>query len=319
MMLTITVYNQSGGQTKSSVTRDLAAAFAEIGDDVLVVDFDAQNSSVSNYFGVDDDKSNPDADTLTRHLIDQGQGPFEDITETYNEHIDVIPSHKQFGDVGDRLDEHEEYLKGVKPDDWEYPRYERFLDLVKKHDLQDDYDVMLVDPNAKADEAWYLALYATRNVLIPAEATRGGVGSIDGVNDSMENFAEAMGISVSAIGVVPAKVDATKEQHVKHSQTMNDDFVCPIYTKSLSAFEKAEDNYQTVFELLKNKRIRNSEQDIMPKFRTLAAHVYSQAGQELPNGGWDEDELWHGNEFWGDVDDSTFASVLSSKPVVEAE
>ncbi len=318
-MLTLTVYNQSGGQAKSTITRDLAAALGEVGANVLIVDFDAQNSSVSNYLGVDDDKKNPEADTLTRHLIDQGIGPFKDIIRSYNEQIDVLPSHKQFTDVSDRLDNHAEYMKGVKPEGWEYPRYERFLHLIKEHNLQDEYDVMLVDPSAKADEAFYLALYATRNVLVPVEPTRGGVESIDGVKDSMQNFAEYMDISVSAVGVVPTEVEAGKGQHKKHVQTMNETYTCPIYTKDLGAFEKAEDSYQTIFDFFDDRRVRKAEKDIMPKFRTLAAHIYSQAGKELPNGGWDEDQLWLGNDFFGAVDEATFESISAEKRMMEAE
>jgi len=73
-MHTYTVYNQSGGQGKTTLARDLAAAHAEVGQHVLVIDMDAQNGSLSNYLGVDDKKRDGEADDLTFHLVDQGQG-----------------------------------------------------------------------------------------------------------------------------------------------------------------------------------------------------------------------------------------------------
>ena len=40
----------------------------------------------------------------------------------------------------------------------------------------------------------------------------------------------------------------------------------------------------------------------MPKFRTLASYIYHRAGQDLPNGGWLHDNLFQGNDIWGEVD-----------------
>jgi cellulose biosynthesis protein BcsQ len=302
-MLPITVYNQSGGQSKSTITRDLAAAYAELGLDVLVVDFDAQNGSVSNYLGVDEDKHNPDADDLTLHLIDQGKGSFRDLIRTVEgEDIDVIPSHKRFNRVDQRLDQHADYLEASKPEDWSYPRYERFFQVLQENDIQNEYDVMLVDPNAKADEGYYLALYATRNILIPAEPTRGGQESIAGVKDSARNFAEEMDINITLSGVVPTKVDTSKNIHKEYLQKIRQQYPSPVYFKNLGAFEKAEENYESVFTQLKGTRVRDYNADIMPKFRTLAAFIYHRAGKELPGGGWPEDELFPGNDLWGEVD-----------------
>lgn len=308
-MLPITVYNQSGGQTKSTITRDLAAAFAEIDLDVLIVDFDAQNSSVSNYLDVDDDKHNPDADDITLHLIDQGKGPFEDMIRSVDgsDNIDIIPSHKRFNSVDDRLDDHAQYLEASKPDDWEYPRYKRFLQVLQDNNIQDKYDIMLVDPNAKADEAYYLALYATRNILIPAIPTRGGVESVEGVKDSAENFAREMGISVTNVATVPTMVKKSKNIHSEYTQELKEDYPSPVYFKNLGAYEKAEENYVTVFDHLKSTRVRDYNADIMPKFRTLAAYIFQRAGRDLPNGGWDTDDLFLGDEFWGETDLSKLA------------
>jgi chromosome partitioning protein len=302
-MLPITVYNQSGGQSKSTITRDLAAAYAELGLDVLIADFDAQNGSVSNYLGVDEDKHNPDADDLTLHLIDQGKGPFRDLIRSVDgEGIDVIPSHKRFNRVDQRLDQHANYLEASKPPEWEYPRYERFFQVLQENDIQDDYDVMLVDPNAKADEGYYLALYATRNILIPAEPTRGGLESIAGVEDSARNFADEMDINITLSGVVPAKVNTGKKIHKEYLAKIREQYPSPVYFKNLGAFEKAEENYESVFTQLKSGRVRDYNADIMPKFRTLATYIFDRAGQDLPNGGWKPEDLFQGNDIWGDVD-----------------
>lgn len=305
-MLPITVYNQKGGQAKSTLTRDLAAAYAEIGLDVLIVDFDAQDISVSNYLGVDDDKRDADADDITLHLIDQGKGPFEDLIRSVEgeENIDVIPSHKRFGDVDDHLDRHANYLEASKPDGWEYPRYKRFQQVIKENEVHKDYDVMFVDPNAKADEAYYLALYATQNVVIPAVPTRAGFDSISGVKNSASNFADAMDISISMLAAVPTRAELGKNLHSEYTEKMHETFNSPVYFKSLGVYEKAEENYVTVFNQLKSaSRMRDYQKQILPKYRTLAAKVYANAGRTLPEGVWSREDLYLGDDDW-EVDES---------------
>lgn len=304
-MLPITVYNQKGGQGKSTITRDLAATFTELGLDVLIVDFDAQDKSVSNYLGVDDDKRNPDADHIALHLIDQPKGEFDDLIESvpYNENLDVIPSHKKFGEVDDMLSKHEDYVAPTKPDDWEYPRYKRFFQILNDNDVNDKYDIMLVDPNAKADEAYYLALYATRNLVIPAEPNRAGYESIEGVKRSAELFANAQDISITTLAVVPMfGRPSNKNIHKKYIEKFSNEYHAPVYFKDIGAFEAAEDQFVTLQAYLDDlPRIRSYQQRLKPKFRTLAAAVYAKSGEGFPEGVWAKDDLWWGDKHW-DVD-----------------
>ncbi len=302
-MLPITVYNQKGGQAKTTITRDLAAAFAEAGLKVLIVDFDSQNASVSNYLGVDDEKYDPDADDISLHLIDRGKGPFEDLIREVDgeENIHVIPSHKRFGNISDYLDQHANYLKPSKPEGWEYPKYKRFKKVLQENNVHEDYDVMLVDPNAKADTAYYLGLYATRNLVIPAKPTRGGFDSISAVENSAKNFANEMDIEISLLATVPTLVKSNKNIHEEYMNAIRQAYPSrsPVYFKHLGVYEKAEENYVTVFDQLKSaSRVRDYNGDVMPKFRTLAASLCAHAGYELPADVWEKDDVFLGNEEW---------------------
>lgn len=312
-MLPITVYNQKGGQGKSTVTRDLAGTFSELGLKVLIVDFDAQDKSVSNYLNVDDDKRNPDADHIALHLIDQPKGDFYDLIETVpgNENIDVIPSHKKFGEVDDFLDKHKDYIEPTKPDGWEYPRYERFFQVLQDNDVNSEYDVMLVDPNAKADEAYYLALYATRNLVIPAEPNRAGYESIEGVKRSATQFADAHDITITTLATVPMfGRPGNKNIHKKYIDKIQDEYRAPVYFKDIGAFESAEDELITLSEFLHDQpRIRPYQQRLLPKFRTLAAAIYARSGQDFPEGIWTRDDLWFGDKHWT-VDQTLLPDIL---------
>jgi chromosome partitioning protein len=303
-MQAYTVYNQSGGQGKTTVARDLAAAHAEVGQRVLLIDMDAQNGSLSNYLGVDDTKRDPEADDLTFHLVEQGQGPFSDLIRTAEPNVDVLPSHKRLNRVDEFLDSHENYIGQTKPDDWEYPRYERLLELLRTNDVPSEYDVVIIDPNAKADTVYYMALYATRNVVIPAVPTRSGYESIDGVADSAQGLAENQDINIGRTAVIPTMVDTRKGDHKDYAQKLRNEYDAPVYFKSLSAFESAEEQYVSVFQLLKEhrSRVRKSEQNILPKYRTLVARICATLGNPLPEEAWDGEELFTGDDFWGDVE-----------------
>ena len=302
-MQAYTVYNQSGGQGKTTIARDLAAAHAEVGQRVLLIDMDAQNGSLSNYLGVDDNKRNPEADDLTFHLVEQGQRAFSDLIRTAEPNVDVLPSHKRLNRVDEFLDSHENYIGQTKPDDWEYPRYERLLSVLRENDVPSEYDVVIVDPNAKADTVYYMALYATRNVVIPAVPTRSGFESIDGVADSAQGFAENQDINIGRTAVIPTMVDTRKGDHKDYARKLRDEYNAPVYFKSLSAFESAEEQYVSIFQLFNKhrSRIRKSERNILPKYRTLVATVCATFGNPLPQEAWDGEELFTGDNFWGDV------------------
>jgi len=303
-MQAYTVYNQSGGQGKTTIARDLAAAHTEVGQRVLLIDMDAQNGSLSNYLGVDDNKRNPEADDLTFHLVEQGQGAFTDLIRTAEPNVDVLPSHKRLNRVDEFLDSHENYIGQTKPDDWEYPRYERLLKILRKNDVPSEYDVVIIDPNAKADTVYYMALYATRNVVIPAVPTRSGYESIDGVADSAQGFAENQDINIGRTAVIPTMVDTRKGDHKDYARKLRDEYDAPVYFKSLSAFESAEEQYVSIFQLFNEhrSRIRKSERNILPKYRTLVATICATFGNPLPEEAWDGEELFTGDDFWGDVE-----------------
>lgn len=313
-MLAYTVYNQSGGQGKTTLTRDLAAAHAEAGHRVLLIDMDAQNGSLSNYLDVDDDKRNSDADDLTLHLVERGKGPFENLIRSAAPRIDIIPSHKRLNNLSNILDTAAD-MYSYENSDEEYPRFEQLLRVVRENSLTDSYDVLIIDPNAKADTAYYMSLYATRNVVIPALPTRTGYESIEGVTDSAQGIARELDINIGRLGVAPMMVDMRKGDHKDYALKLRNEYDASVYFKSLSAFESAEEEYVSIFTYLKEHRdrIRSSEIDILPKYRTLLATICNTLNQPLSPNTWDAEQVFAGDDFWGDID-VPFSDSRASRP-----
>ncbi|MFC7257459.1 hypothetical protein [Haloplanus litoreus] len=99
-------------------------------------------------------------------------------------------------------------------------------------------------------------------------------------------------------------VDTRKGDHQDYAQKLRDEYDAPVYFKSLSAFESAEEQYVSVFRLFgeHRSRIRKSEQNILPKYRTLVATICATFGNPLAEDAWDGEEIFTGDDFWGDVE-----------------
>lgn len=300
-MLSYTIYNRAGGQAKSVLTRDLAAAHAEQGQNVLIIDLDAQKGSVTNFFDIDYDKNDGSADRLTLHIIDRPAGEFDDLIHNAEPGIDIIPGHEELNDLDDILDDMEA-LEARGVDEGEFDRYTQLFRVLKENDVPSKYDVILCDPNAKADDAYYSALYATRNVVIPAATTPKGVDSIDDVFDTASNFAEAKDINIGNLGVVATKANLQKKKHQKMAEELRDEHGAICYFKDLSVYDDTSDEQQSLFEHIKGlDRVRKSQTDVLPKYRTLLAFLREEMGEPLSEAALDEYEFWQGDDFWGDV------------------
>jgi len=301
-MQAYTVYNRKGGQGKSTLTRDLAAAHAEQGDRVLIVDLDAQKESVSSLYDIDHDKNDPNVETIATHILDRAEKPLTDLIHNVSDGVDLLPRHEQINDLAEVL-EVAESIEEKTPGENEFNEYAAMTNVFRDGGLYDAYDVMICDPNAKADIAYYSALYATRNVLVSAKTTSSGVGSIDDVYDTAGNFAEAMDIDIGLLGVVGTICSTGKGGHKRKALELRDEHDAITYFKNLSVYEDATENKLDMFQQIEGQsRVRPSQQDILPKYRTVLAHVKAQMGEPLPAEATESCEFWTGDDFWGDVE-----------------
>lgn len=300
VMLSYTVYNRAGGQGKSVLTRDLAAAHAEIGHKVLIVDLDGQKEAVSDHYDLDYDKNDSDADRLTLHIMGRPGGSFDDLTHTAEPGVDILPRHEEHNDLEDILDDVES-IASREIGNKDFDRYAQLLRVLQDNNVSEKYDVVICDPNAKADDAYYSALYATRNVLIPAEANPKGVGSIPDVYDTASNFADAKGINIGNIGVIATRADNRKTTKREMAEELRDEYDGVTYFNELSIFDDAAKNKRSIFAEIKQlDRVRSSQEDILPKYRTLLAHIMEEMGSPLSQSVLESEDFWEGDDFWGE-------------------
>lgn len=207
-MLSYTVYSEAGGVGKSTLAANLSVAHARAGLDVLVIPLDYQDGDLSRLLGVDDQRSDPEADNLVRHLINAGKGEFTDLIRTV-EDVDIIPEHNALADLKDHLDREQEKAETLGD---AYNVHAQLLRVLQGADVQQHYDVVICDPPASEGYHLYNAIYATRNLVIPFEPSAKGRASIEGLQNLAGNFSDRLNIDVGVICAIPNGIKDTSSQ-----------------------------------------------------------------------------------------------------------
>lgn len=139
--------NQKGGVGKTTCAVNTAAAVGQCGKKVLLVDFDPQGNASS---GVGIDKE-PEKST---HDIMMGMNPYEAITKTQFENLDVIPASMDL--AGTELEIADQERREAK--------LKRVLDT-----LRIDYDYIFIDCPPSLGLLTINALCACDGVIVPMQ------------------------------------------------------------------------------------------------------------------------------------------------------
>lgn len=283
LMLSYAVYSEAGGVGKTTLTANLAVAHARAGLDVLVVPLDPQDGDLSHLFNIDDNRGNPESDNLVRHLVDRGLGPFDELVETIEYGVDVIPEHNQLEDLAEFL-RREQDQRGDFGES--FPMYHQLMRVLREADINEKYDVLIVDPPASAGPHLYNAITATRNLVLPVEPSGKGQASVHGLEDLVKGLSSELNIDVGVLAAVPNQVKGTRDQEaiVEEIEAMGFDVPVVIgdrtsllegcWRENCSAFTYVTDH---------RDRARDYELETLAQFDELARHVEAQSGIEAPN------------------------------------
>lgn len=284
-MITSTVYSEAGGTYKTTTVANTAVALSRRGLDVLVIDLDPQEGSLSYVFDVADARSDGKADNLVLHMIDRPKGSFEDLIHASGEGFDIIPAHNMLEDLTSFLDRAAEIEEMSNPDE-EFERYAQLHRVLVEHSIQDAYDAILIDPQATASDALYNAIYATRSLISPVELSGKGKLSLDGLEDLVHNLEDHLAISVGVVAIVPGNVGRTRANKRYQAELEANAWPVPVMIgerESLmaemwdaqgSAFKVVEDAY--IDGIPGERRERDHEQETLGKYETLAEHLITE-------------------------------------------
>lgn len=190
------VVNQKGGVGKTTVTLGLAAAVAELGGRVLVVDMDPQANSTTG-LGVWDAK-----ETIDRALTVESRGSIGPVVRasSWSEStgsVDVAPSSPGLSQL-----EHHLATDAIGGQD-------RLA--VALEGVTDRYDIVLIDCPPSLGLLTVNALFAADRVLIVAEPAAWSADGVDQILRNVSRIAERRGGRPEIAGIVVNRLGRTRD------------------------------------------------------------------------------------------------------------
>jgi chromosome partitioning protein len=272
-MLAYTTYSEAGGVGKTTLASNLADAHGQHDRDVLVIDLDPQNGSLTYLLGVDAQRDDSNADNIARHLIDRPKGSFEDLILETPFGFDLVPSHNMLENLADLLARAASMAEDL---DEEFERHDQLRQVLLNADIPEKYDTIVVDPPATAGPHLYNAIGATRSLVIPLEPTGKGMQSIEGLQDVVQGFEDTVGVTVGVLAVVPNGVGRTTDQQRYLTRIRELGYDAPVAIGERSSlFEGCWDKQTTAFAYVNEyrSRKRDHEMETLEQLHELASHL----------------------------------------------
>jgi chromosome partitioning protein len=278
-MLTYTTYSEAGGVGKSTLAANLADAHTQQGRDVLAIDLDPQQGSLTYLLGISAERDSDDVDNIARHLIDRPKGSFDDLIHETPYGFDLVPSHNMLESLPQLLSRAQEMADDLGD---AFDTNDRLRQVLFDAGIPEEYDTIIVDPPATAGSHLYNAVSATRSLVLPVEPTGKGMQSIEGIEDVVTNLGAKLEFDVGVLAVVPNGVGGTtnQEQYLKEIRELGYDAPVALRNRS-SLFEGCWDQQSTAFHYVgyhRNRR-RDYEVETLDKLRDLAAHIEERGSQ----------------------------------------
>lgn len=274
-MLSYTVYSEAGGVGKTTLAANLAKADARAGRDVLMIDLDTQEASLSHLLDVADERNDEQADSLLRHMLDRPRGPFSDLVRT-SEGIDIVPAHNILEYASKHLRRREEEAADFGET---FNPNKQLLRVLREAGVNRDYETLIIDPPATADVKLHNAIHATRHVVIPFEPSGKGYESVQGLNQLVSGLEENLDIEVGVLAVVPNRYKGMNDQDRFLGELQADGWKLPVTLRERSSLlEGCWAEQCTAFRYIDEhrERERDHELETLEKFDTLADHIRQQ-------------------------------------------
>lgn len=289
MPIAYTVYSESGGIHKSTWTANLAAAHARQGFDVLVIDLDHQAANLTYLFDIELGRDDPDADNLVRHVLDRPNGEFDELIRSTDEGVDVLPAHDMLEEFTELLLQRERFEQDMGD---EFNRYEQLHRVLwDENHIHEDYDVVLVDPNARAENMLFNAIYATRTLVAPTKPAGKGSKSLDGLDGLLQGMADGLGIDVGVAAVILSGVSDTAT-HQRYVEEIESDYgVAASVRDRESMMDEMWDARGSAFKVVEQewldgepgkRGIRDREVATLESVIEIASHVTDEFDVEPP-------------------------------------
>ncbi|MFI7118999.1 ParA family protein [Amycolatopsis sp. NPDC049868] len=186
------VVNQKGGVGKTSLSVGAAAALAERGRRVLLIDLDPQGHATTELLGLDE--VSPDMPSLAKALTKVWKGSIEELAVRHPRSnlgrggaFDVIPTSPGMFDLIRRLDQ-------FRVPGWQLARVIQFA----------NYDHIIIDCPPALDVLTNNALAASHGILVPVQPDRTSIRALRLLADQVRYVEQTVGRPpIAYYGLVP--------------------------------------------------------------------------------------------------------------------
>jgi chromosome partitioning protein len=265
MTRTIAICNQKGGVGKTTLTINLGAALADLGQRVLLVDLDPQGH-LTEGLGLQEaylDSPITLYDALTSKEPVQLRSLIQHQTQNH-EPIDVIPASFQL-----MLAEQSLYMARN--------REHKLKNLLGQLDNQ--YDYVLLDCPPVLGNLTDNALNAARRVLIPIQAEATSVRALDLLFDQIESVERGLNIQIQVLGVVPNLVqDSVMARKILQELRTSVPILAPVELRKRVILQAAWAAGCSIFAYEPaSSKDEHIKQELIALYRELARFVMTQA------------------------------------------
>lgn len=186
------VVNQKGGVGKTSLSVGAAAALAERGRRVLLIDLDPQGHATTELLGLDEVPR--DKPSLAKALTKVWKGPIEELAVRHPRSnlgrggaLDVIPTSPGMFDLIRRLDQ-------FRVPGWQLARVIQFA----------NYDHVIIDCPPALDVLTNNALAASHGILVPVQPDRTSIRALRLLSEQVRYVEQTVGRPpIAYYGIVP--------------------------------------------------------------------------------------------------------------------
>jgi chromosome partitioning protein len=278
-VIAYTTYSEAGGVGKTTLATNLAHLHARHGQNVLTIDLDPQQGSLTYLLDIQTQRDNPDVDNIARHLIGRPKGSIAELIHETPHGFDVIPSHNMLANLQNLLNQANEMADELGD---QFNPNDRLRQVLSTADVTNTYDIIIVDPPATAGAHLYNAIAATRSLVIPVEPTGKGVQSVEGLEDMVMNLGEQFDFNVGVLAVVPNRIGQTTDHQRYLTEFDELGYDIPVMIRDrTSLFEGCWNERCTAVEYIENHRSQQREYELqtIEKLQKLATHIEEVGSQ----------------------------------------
>src|SRR5215208_6528820 len=183
----VAICNQKGGVGKTTLTINLGAALAQLGEGVLLIDLDPQGH-LTEGVGLKDLYLEGSPNLYDALTAGKGVSPDQLVHKHATEPFFVIPSHYQL-----MLAEQSLFMSRN--------REHKLKELLTRLDSR--FDWILVDCPPALGNLTDNALNAARQVIVPIQAEATSIRAIDLLFDQIESVERGLNVQIRVLAVVP--------------------------------------------------------------------------------------------------------------------